>query len=137
MKKRGFGSGKLNGYGGKIRPDESPKAATVRELGEESNLLAKEKDLQQVAFIRFYFDGNLVFQCHVFLLRAWENEPVETEEMKPQWYPVAKLPFQDMWAADSKWIPLVLAGEKIEANVYFNTDGSVVNEFSYKPADFS
>lgn len=135
MKKRGFGSGKWNGYGGKIQ-DESPKAAAVRELEEESGLVADKKDLLQVALMRFYFDKNPVFECFVYTTRSWQNEPAETEEMRPQWYPISNLPFEEMWAADAKWVPLILNGEKIEAEVYFNADGSVVKEFSHKPTEF-
>ena len=136
MKKRGFGFGKWNGYGGKVQAEENPITAAVRELKEESGLVANEKDLQQVALIHFYFDGNPVFECFVYLTRFWQSEPVETEEMRPQWYPISNLPFGEMWAADVKWIPLILNGEKIEAEINFNTDGSVVKGFSHEPAEF-
>ena len=135
MKKRGFGSGKWNGYGGKVH-NESPKVAAIRELEEESSLVADEKDLKQVALVHFYFDGNPVFECYVYVTTTWQGEPVETEEMRPQWYPARNLPFESMWVADVKWVPLILNGEKIEATVNFNNDGSVVREFSYKLAEF-
>lgn len=137
MKKRGFGSGKWNGYGGKVQEGENPRTATIRELEEESGLAADEKNLQQVALVRFYFDGNPVFECYVYMTNAWKNVPIETEEMRPQWYPISNLPFEEMWAADSKWIPLILNGEKIEAEVNFNADGTMVKEFSYKPIEFN
>ncbi|MES2470909.1 MAG: 8-oxo-dGTP diphosphatase [Patescibacteria group bacterium] len=137
MKKRGFGSGKWNGYGGKVQENEIPIMAAVRELEEESGLVADFKDLQQAAVVRFYFDGNPVSECSVYQTHIWKNEPIETEEMRPQWYPISDLPFGEMWAADAKWIPLILSGEKIEAEINFNTDGSVVKEFSYKPAVFN
>ena len=137
MKKRGFGSGKWNGYGGKVQENENPITAAVRDLEEESGLIADEKCLQQVALIRFCFDGNPVFECFVYITLAWQNNPIETEEMRPQWYSIANLPFEEMWAADAKWVPLILNGEKIEAEVNFNADGSVVKEFSYKPSEFN
>jgi 8-oxo-dGTP pyrophosphatase MutT (NUDIX family) len=137
MKKRGFGSGKWNGYGGKVQKNEKPQLAAVRELKEESELVADERDLQQVAIVHFYFDGEPVFECYVYLAYFWQKEPVETEEMRPQWYPISNLPFEEMWVADSKWIPLILNGEKIEAVVNFNADGTVVKEFSYKVAEFN
>lgn len=137
MKKRGFGTGKWNGYGGKVQVGENPITATVRELEEESGLVADEKNLQQVALVRFYFDKKPVFECYVYMTHVWQREPVETEEMRPQWYPILNLPFGEMWAADARWIPLILNGEKIEAEVDFSADGSVVKEFSYKPAKFN
>ena len=136
MKKRGFGAGKWNGYGGKVQGNESPRKAAVRELKEESGLVTHEKNLEQVALVRFCFDEKPVFKCHVFLIREWQEEPKETEEMRPQWYQVSQLPFKEMWVADVKWVPLVLAGEKIEVEVNFNADGSAVKGFNYKPAEF-
>jgi 8-oxo-dGTP diphosphatase len=136
LKKRGFGANKLNGYGGKVHEGEDPKAAAIRELEEESGIIARDDDVHQVALLRFYFDKEPIFECSVYLTHVWQNEPVETEEMRPEWYPTSHLPFEDMWAADHLWLPLLLNGEKIEAEVNFNADGSEVKEFSYRPATF-
>jgi 8-oxo-dGTP pyrophosphatase MutT (NUDIX family) len=40
MKKRGFGVGKINGYGGKVEDKETNDQACIRELNEESTLIA-------------------------------------------------------------------------------------------------
>lgn len=136
MKKRGFGAGKWNGYGGKVAENESPRTATARELKEESGLSVIERALEQVALVRFYFDGSQLFECHVFLARDWKGEPSESEEMKPRWFPVLQLPFTEMWVADSKWVPLILTGKKLEAEVNFNIDGSEVKNFSYQERQF-
>lgn len=42
-----------------------------------------------------------------------------------------------MWVADKIWIPIILNGEKIEGEVKFNIDGSIVNEFNYKLVNFN
>jgi len=136
MKKRDFGAGKWNGYGGKVGEKESPRTAAARELKEESNLFADERTLEQVALVRFYFDGSQLFECHVFLARDWQGEPGESEEMRPRWFSVSQLPFEEMWVADRKWIPLILAGKKLEAEVNFNTNGSEVKNFSYQERQF-
>ncbi len=137
MKKRGFGAGKWNGYGGKVAEDETPRVAAIRELQEESGLVVDAAALEQVAIVRFYFDRNPVFECHIFLTRVWKGEPQETEEMRPQWFPIAQLPFAEMWVADAKWVPLILAGKKLEAEVNFNADGSEVKGFSYKERQYA
>jgi len=137
MKKRGFGSGKWNGYGGKVQAGETPGAAAIREIEEESGIVGNVKNITQVAFIRFYFDEIPVFECYVYLIYIWKNEPIETEEMRPQWYSIANLPLEEMWAADTHWLPLILNGEKIEAKVNFNADGTVVKKFSYTTAKFN
>jgi len=39
MKKRGFGAGKWNGFGGKVEPGETVEDGAMRELHEEAGLL--------------------------------------------------------------------------------------------------
>jgi ADP-ribose pyrophosphatase YjhB (NUDIX family) len=137
MKKRGFGVGKWNGYGGKVQENEEPRIAAIRELEEESGVIADTKDIKQVGIINFYFDKNPVFECHVFLTYKWNKEPRETEEMKPQWYPISNLPFTEMWAADVRWLPIIFTGKKIKAEVNFNTDGSAIKEFTCNETEFN
>lgn len=137
MKKKGFGSGKPNGSGGKVKKGELPINAAVRELKEEFNMDAQEKDLKQVAFINFSFEGDLAFECYVFITRCWEGEPGETEEMCPKWYPISNLPFHQMWTGDKEWMPLIFDNKTIEASVDFDSTGTIVNKFEYKFAQFS
>lgn len=128
MKKRGFGVGKYNGVGGKVGDGESIKKAMVREALEEIAVRISETDLVQRAILRFSFDGNPKWnqECHVFVTEKWRGEPAETEEMRPEWFSVTKLPFERMWIDDSFWLPKVLSGESIQAEFYFNADGGTL-----------
>lgn len=135
MKKRGFGVGKWNGYGGKFEGNESTRASATRELQEESGLEVKEEDLSHVAVINFYFDNAHMFECHVFSACSWKGEPAETEEMRPQWYLQSQLPYSEMWVDDQYWIPMVLAGKKIKADFYFNKDGNVIQKHSIQEVE--
>ncbi len=136
MKKRGFGVGKWNGYGGKVAGIETPKLGAVRELKEESGLIADESALDQVGLVRFYFEAKQLFECHVFIVRHWLGDLQETEEMKPRWFSTSSLPLGEMWVADGKWVPLILAGKKIEAEIDFNSDGNEMKSFSYRERRF-
>lgn len=132
MKKRGFGEGRWNCYGGKVQGEETVKSAAVREIFEESSLIVSEGDLAQAGIIDFYFEEDFVFQCHIFVAMDWVGDAQESEEMRPQWFPVNNLPFDEMWAVDQKWMPMVIFGKKLKALARYNKEGNLVKEFSYE-----
>lgn len=131
MKKAGFGVGKWNGFGGKVKEGETFSLTAVRELEEESGLTTTVADLESVARIEFFFADTPMFDCTVYTTRRFTGEPVETEEMRPQWFSVDSLPFADMWSVDTQWIPLILSGKHIKARVVYDDKGAVVRDFSY------
>lgn len=131
MKKRGFGEGNWNGYGGKLEEGESVESAAVREVGEESGVIVKECDLKRVACIEFYFKDGKHLEADVFFVHAWEGEPVETEEMKPSWFSFDSIPYGEMWSPDAHWLPLVLQGQKIRGAVWFAEDGKSVERMEW------
>ena len=127
-KKRGFGVGKLNGVGGKVEKNESIVDALLRETREEINVDLKE--FEKFAVIDFYFKNNPVDKdfnqrAHVFIASKWEKEPVESEEMAPQWIDVGSLPLEKMWSDDKYWLPDILSGKKLTAAFLFNDDNSI------------
>ena len=127
MKKRGFGTGKWNGMGGKVDAGETVSEAAVRELREESGVEAKIEDLEKVAAIQFIFPeskADWTQEVHVFFIRQWENEPIETEEMSPKWFAIENIPYDSMWIDDPIWLPKVLDGKKVRASFYLSEDGS-------------
>ena len=128
MKKRGFGSGKYNGVGGKVDSGENIEAAAVREAREEICVEVNERDLQKAAVLRFSFEGKPEWniECHVFTARAWEGKPLETEEMAPQWFFLDAIPFEKMWVDDKHWLPQVLEGKKLDGDFHFSGDGSEI-----------
>lgn len=138
IKKRGFGVGKYNGVGGKVTAGESVQEATIREAEEEIAVKISETDLAQRAILRFSFDGNPDWnqECHVFVARKWQREPVETEEMKPEWFNKAKIPFEKMWVDDALWLPKVLAGESLEAEFVFDREGKIIKSHKIVRAEF-
>ncbi len=138
VKKKGFGAGNWNGYGGKVRSSERStiESTAIREIREECRLRVRKNSLNKVAVVKFYFNKKLFFKCFVFIVTEFEGEPKETKEMGPhKWFSLEKLP-QKMWPGDRLWLPLIFSGKKIRAAVNFNTDGSKVKNFSWEEAKF-
>lgn len=129
-KKRGFGEGKLNGFGGKINSGESVEEAAIREVYEEIGIEVKSKDLEKVGELTFTFparpDEEWNQVVHVFFIKEWKNEPKESEEMSCEWFDLNNIPFDKMWDDDKHWLPLVLNGKKLKGNFTFDKDNETI-----------
>lgn len=128
MKKRGFGVGHWNGVGGKVREAEGVVETALREAKEEVGVIPK--GLERVAILHFYFPDDPQKEgfnqdVHVFFARSWEGEVKETEEMRPKWFDVDKIPYSEMWDDDIHWLPEVLKGNRIRGKFEFNDDNKV------------
>lgn len=130
MKKRGFGLGLWNGAGGKQDPGETIEQTAIRECQEEINVTPNK--LNKVGVINFYSlleNGNNEFdqQAHVYLCDDWDGIPKESEEMKPKWFDINKIPYDSMWEDDKYWLPLVLRGKKISAEFSFDKENKITS----------
>ena len=125
-KKRGFGAGCWNGVGGKVEAGESNEQAAVREMQEEINVTPGKLTLG--AHIIFHYPGGNVpvWDASMYICKEWEGKPAESEEMRPQWFALDKIPYDQMWEDDKYWLPRVLAGEVLEAEFTFGPNGTTV-----------
>jgi 8-oxo-dGTP pyrophosphatase MutT (NUDIX family) len=120
MKKRGFGEGLWNGFGGKVEGEETIEEAARRETLEEVGLTVGKLD--KVGIVDFDFDDrSLSVQVHVFTTDDYHGEPIESEEMKPHWFDMQTLPLDKMWPADLHWLPQLLQGKKLKAKFLYDT----------------
>lgn len=127
MKKRGFGAGRYNGVGGKLNEGETIEQAVVREAYEEIGSMVQESELQKVAELAFTFPHRPDFDqlVHVYTTEMWSGEPVESEEMKPEWYSIENIPFDTMWPDDKFWVPHMIDGKLIKGAFTFG-EGDVI-----------
>jgi ADP-ribose pyrophosphatase YjhB (NUDIX family) len=118
MKKRGFGEGWYNGYGGKVE-DESVEHGMIREVKEESGLVVLESRARGV--VEFIFAGTpKIVEMHIFEVVSFEGELVETDEMRPKWFKLEEIPYDCMWPADRIWVPEYLKGKNIGGSAVFD-----------------
>lgn len=126
MKKRGFGANRWNGVGGKLDEGETIEQALVRECQEEIGVTPLTH--KKVAIHDFVFvDGSEGMQTHVFMCDRWQNEPVETEEMAPQWFKISEIPYDEMWQDDRYWLPDVLGGKKLHTRFAFDDQDNMLD----------
>ncbi|HEV8677715.1 MAG TPA: 8-oxo-dGTP diphosphatase [Candidatus Paceibacterota bacterium] len=124
MKKRGFGAGRWNGFGGKVQEGESIEEAAIREMKEESDVSVT--GLEEAGVLIFTFEGDpQPLEVHIFTTDAFGGEPHESEEMSPQWFEFDKVPYGEMWPDDRFWLPQVLAGWKVKGSFHFG-EGDII-----------
>jgi len=88
MKKRGFGVGLYNGFGGKVDPGETIAQAAARELKEESGI---DAPLEYAGNLLFLIEGNeCAFDIGIYSARKYTGTPVETDEMRPEWFSLSE-----------------------------------------------
>lgn len=112
--KQGFGMGKWNGFGGKVEQGELIEDAAKGEIIEEAGVEATS--LEKMGQIDFKFAGdNQSLEVHVFKVSSFTGEAIESDEMRPQWFNIDEIPFDNMWPDDKYWLPLLLQGKKFKA----------------------
>lgn len=134
MKKRGFGQGMWNGSGGKPEENESVDMAARREVQEEFGVKVKKLEKRgEIVFVLRQEEKNVLM--HTFWATDWENEPVESEEMKPEWFGVDNVPYKQMWKSDKEWLPIILLGKKIRARYTYVYEGGDVETREIKEVE--
>jgi ADP-ribose pyrophosphatase YjhB (NUDIX family) len=96
----------LAGTGGKFdESDVTIERTAARECAEECGLTPTK--LNKVGVIKFTYEGKSAWdnECHIYTANFGdcEGEVMETEEMHPQWFPVAEIPYKSMWDDDEIW----------------------------------
>ncbi len=130
MKKRGWGMGRWNGVGGKLEAGETIEQALVRECQEEIGVtpLTFAKVAQHDFVMNSGSNDMWHMHVHTYISDHWEGEPIETEEMAPQWFAIADIPYDAMWQDDRHWLPHVLNGKLLSTVFAFDKDQNMLSQ---------
>lgn len=121
LKKGGrMGVGKWNGFGGHVEDGETIEENLGREIEEESALSVIRKEKIGIIEFEFQNEPGKILETHIFLVREFSGEPQETEEMRPAWFDIKDIPYNNMWTVDRYWLPQVLGGKKIRGRVLYD-----------------
>jgi 8-oxo-dGTP diphosphatase/2-hydroxy-dATP diphosphatase len=127
MKKRGFGKGRWNGFGGKVQEGETVEEAARREMLEESGLFPLS--MRKRGVLTFEFEGDPeALEVHIFKITEFRGKPVETEEMRPQWFVQKDIPFDQCWPDDRFWSPLFLRDKKFRGRFLFRGHDTILTQ---------
>ena len=113
-KKRGFGSGKWNGFGGKLDvelDDNCVRKCAQRETREESCLVLEPLSrFSEIGRLEFSYDTLVGRRLKVGVFEVWITDEevrqiAETEEMRPEWFETPSLlPLKKMWPDCEIWL---------------------------------
>jgi 8-oxo-dGTP diphosphatase/2-hydroxy-dATP diphosphatase len=119
LKKRGFAQGTWNGFGGKVQDGELLEQTARRELLEECGIVAEEMELAGILEVEYQGKGQ-VMEINIFHVKKFQGEPLESEEMKPQWFQIDQVPMQNMWPDDEYCFPLFTSGKKFKGKFIYD-----------------
>lgn len=122
MKKRGFGAGRWNGFGGKVEEGETIEDAAKRELQEESGLTVGRCTRWATSRLSLWVPPSR-WTCISSLLNTCTGRPQRVT-----------IPFADMWPDDSYWFPLLLQKKKFCGHFRFQ-DQDTILDYSLREVD--
>lgn len=129
-KKHGLGQGYFVGLGGKLEPGESAVEAAVRESFEEAGVVIDPVDLEPRGLLTYLFPHREAWSqaSNVFVCRSWSGLPGPSDELDPEWFPLDRVPLEQMWDDAKHWLPGVLAGNSVRRTFVFGADLATVVE---------
>lgn len=122
-----IGVDQLNGFGGGVEDGETIDQAAVREVKEEAGVAIDLGDLERRALVycNNYNKQGEPFVCKLYVTaaRRWRGElalQVDSKMRDLAWYPVAKLPIEQLMFGDRAWIERVLTGELLLGEIFYS-----------------
>ncbi len=128
QKKRGFGAGLYNGIGGKVEYGETVVEGMLREVQEEANIIPLNYQKRAVLEFDEYVKGeHAIVTMTIFTATDYEGEIQESEEVRPVWFDLSKIPYMRMFPDDSYWLPELLKGNNVTGNFAYDINLNILS----------
>ena len=120
-KLRGHGAGLVNAPGGRLEYGETIYECAKREVGEEVGLTVFNLNLRGI--LRFHdMENGVDMLGYAFTAGVFTGIPRKTDEADPFWCHRAQIPYERMWDDDKLWLPHLLNGKLINAELIFSNN---------------
>lgn len=131
VKKRKFGVGRYNGFGGgfdKRKGDKTVYDTNMRETQEEAEITLLNP--KKIGRILFHFQTKEQdHDVNFFLARKYLGIPKETSEMTTEWFNIKNIPYNQMWTDDKYWLPIMLRGDRFLGEFLFDSNHDIVKPY--------
>lgn len=116
-----------NGIASPINNTDEMTQGVIKEIYRLTKIMVYEHDLKQAGIIHYFtIDSNhnrtetltiTLYTCH-----TWRGEPVNATGIRPTWFQLEQIPYHEMFEDAQAWLPKILTGSKIIAEVYSKQD---------------
>jgi len=96
--------GKWNGLGGKLEQGETPEECALREIREESGLIARNPQLKGLLTFPAFSKGE-TWYAFVYVVREFAGELIDSQEGNLQWIDDEQLFQLNLWEGDYIFLP--------------------------------
>ncbi len=127
LKKVRLGEGLYNGFGGRQEPGEPIDVTAEREYFDESGLRLIGLRRLGVMLITRQWSFSEEVELHIYRADGYEGTLRESDEMRPKWFSLEKIPYSQMWASDWHFLPIVLEDRHFMGKVHLHDFHTIIS----------
>ena len=116
--------GAYTGFLDEVGFEEEPAAAAVRITREQAGIIVPPGEHR--ATFQFNSEAWVSAQEFEFLVESHAGQPQESDTVRPEWFALQSIPYEQMPADDALWYPPFLAGKRMRGHFDFAPDGKTL-----------